>query len=127
MLARVAKINAVARDLSARVAVVLVYVNEAHPSDVWPVGKVSVNPRPRSIEDRQRAALAFRDRYGLEVPLYLDPLDGDDGFDARYGAWPDCSYCVDPAARKVIFVPAMREARYVEDWPTALRAMYGSG
>lgn len=118
------KINAVHRDLASRVAVILIYLQEAHPSDVWPVGGVSVNPCPRSIEDRQRAALAFRDRYAIEPPIYCDPMDGDDGFDAMFGAWPDQAYCVKPETRKVIFVPKMVDAHYVTDWTEALRVMY---
>lgn len=116
--------NALARDLAARVAIVFVYLQEAHPSDLWPIGSASVHTTHLSIQDRQAAALAFREKHGLEVPFYLDTIAGE--LDRALGAWPDKCYVVDTKTDRCIFTPAIRDGQYVTDWTEALPVMYSS-
>lgn len=83
----------------AGVAVVLIYIHEAH-SSAWPVG-LPDQPEPHACyADRVRRACAFRDANpGLPYPLYLDTWG--DAFEQRYRAWPDHYYLVEAATGRL--------------------------
>ena len=79
----------------------MVYIEEAHASDVW---QVAVNERdevvfatPSSIEERaDLAAVCVRD-LGIEFPAVVD--DFDNSVEEAYTAWPDRLYVVDVEGR----------------------------
>ena len=81
----------------------MVYIAEAHASDVW---QLAANERdevvfatPSSIEERaELAAVCLRD-LGIEFPAVVD--DFDDRVEEVYTAWPDRLYVVDVEGRLV--------------------------
>ncbi len=79
----------------------MVYIEEAHASDVW---QLAVNERdevvfstPSSIEERaDLAAVCLRD-LGVEFPAVVD--DFGNSVEQAYTAWPDRLYVVDVEGR----------------------------
>jgi len=79
----------------------MVYIAEAHASDVW---QVAVNKKdevvfasPESIEERtDLAAVCVRD-LGIDFPAVVD--DFDNSVEEAYTAWPDRLYVVDVEGR----------------------------
>ena len=82
----------------------MVYITEAHPSDVWQMesnikDKV-VFASPRSEEERAFVAGACVRKLGIEVPAVLDEFGNST--ESAYTAWPDRMYLID-ANGKVAF------------------------
>ena len=75
----------------------MVYVQEAHASDVWPISssRYSHNGQPVDIkaptrdEERCRLASLFARDYGLEaVSVLVDPVEAHNPFEHSYAPWP---------------------------------------
>lgn len=76
------------RQFRGRVAFILVYVDEAHPTDGWVMpDNAFVVARARSIEDRRIAALEFRRRLGVSFPIVLETMDR--AAERTFGAFPN--------------------------------------
>jgi hypothetical protein len=79
------------------VAFLVVYITEAHPSDVWQMhsnieDKV-VFASPRSEEERSFVAGACVRKLGIEIPAVLDEFGNST--EQAYTAWPDRLYLID--------------------------------
>jgi hypothetical protein len=79
----------------------VVYITEAHPSDVWQMesnlkDKV-VFASPRSEEERAFVAGACVRKLGIEIPAVLDEFGNST--ESAYTAWPDRLYLIDAAGR----------------------------
>ena len=79
----------------------MVYITEAHPSDVWQMqsnikDKV-VFSSPRNQEERALVAGACVRKLGIEIPAALD-LFGN-STEQAYTAWPDRLYLIDGRGR----------------------------
>ena len=79
----------------------MVYIEEAHASDVW---QVAVNERnelvfavPSSIEERAELAVVCIRDLGIEFPAVVDSFDNS--VEEAYTAWPDRLYVVDVEGR----------------------------
>ena len=79
----------------------VVYITEAHPSDVWQMqsnirDKV-VFASPKSEEERAFVAGACVRKLGIEIPALLDEFGNST--EQTYTAWPDRIYLVDATGR----------------------------
>ena len=75
----------------------VVYITEAHPSDVWQMqsnikDKV-VFASPKNEEERAFLAGACVRKLGIEIPAVLDEFGNST--ESAYTAWPDRLYLID--------------------------------
>jgi hypothetical protein len=80
-----------------RVAFYVVYIQEAHPTDLWQLS-ANVNEgvlfaSPRSDEERTATASACVRKLGIELPSVLDPIENPT--ERAYTGWPDRLYLID--------------------------------
>ncbi len=79
----------------------MVYITEAHPSDVWQMesnlkDKV-VFASPRNEDERGFVAGACVRKLGIEIPALLDEFGNST--ETAYTAWPDRLYLIDRAGK----------------------------
>ena len=86
-----------------RVAFYVVYIQEAHPTDLW---QLPSNLRdgvllasPQSDEERTSTALSCVRKLGIQIPAVLDPIDNPT--ERAYTAWPDRMFLIDRNGRIV--------------------------
>jgi len=84
-----------------RVTFYVVYIQEAHPTDLW---QLPVNQRegvlfasPRTADERQETASACVRKLGLTVPALVDGIAN--GVERAYTGWPDRLYLIDSSGR----------------------------
>lgn len=113
-----------------------VYIAEAHASDEWPIQSSRYNDdrgvvdikQHRTTEDRQTAALTFREDFFLEwCPFYLDivppleksnesrdaeenPFRSDGEFERVFAPWPTRFYVLHQG--KVVFISYPKNSTY---------------
>jgi thiol-disulfide isomerase/thioredoxin len=80
-----------------QVEFLVVYITEAHPSDVWQTesnfrDKV-VFASPRSEDERASVAGACVRKLGIKIPALLDEFGNST--ESAYTAWPDRIYLID--------------------------------
>jgi hypothetical protein len=85
------------------VGFLVVYITEAHPSDVWQMesnikDKV-VFASPRDEEERASVAGTCVRKLGIEIPAVLDEFGNST--EAAYTAWPDRMYLINAEGRVV--------------------------
>jgi hypothetical protein len=78
------------------VAFYVIYIREAHPSNVW---QMSSNIRdnvilvdPKTFEERTAVAESCVRKLGIKIPAVVDDLG--DGVEAAYTGWPDRLYLI---------------------------------
>ena len=66
----------------------MVYITEAHPSDVWPIGESAgtINKNHTCLKDRSDCAYKFQKEYKTSFPIYLDNMNSD--YETTYSCWP---------------------------------------
>jgi type I thyroxine 5'-deiodinase len=86
-----------------RVAFYAVYIQEAHPSDIW---QMSSNVRdnvifttPRTEEERVEIAESCVRRLGIRFPALVDGMENTT--ERRYTGWPDRLMLIDIDGRLV--------------------------
>jgi hypothetical protein len=84
-----------------RAAFFVVYIREAHPSDIW---QMAVNVRekvvyqsPQNADERVNLAGTCVRKLGIEMPALVDGFDN--ATDAVYSGWPDRLYVIDGDGR----------------------------
>jgi hypothetical protein len=79
----------------------IVYIQEAHPSDIWQMAsnirQNVVFASPKSPEARTDIASACVRNLHLKIPALLDPLDNRT--ERAYTGWPDRLYVIDRDGR----------------------------
>ena len=79
----------------------MVYITEAHPSDVWQmesnVKEQVVFASPHSEDERAFVAGACVRKLGIEIPAVLDEFGNST--ESAYTAWPDRIYLIDAGGR----------------------------
>jgi Iodothyronine deiodinase len=79
----------------------VVYITEAHPSDVWQmesnVKDKVVFASPRNEEERASVAGTCVRKLGIKVPALLDEFGNST--EGAYTAWPDRLYLIDRNGR----------------------------
>jgi len=94
----------------------LVYTLEAHATDEWPISSARADPsgepvqikKHRSIEERLRAARAFREAFQVPFRVVADTID--DTFEAQFCTWPFRFYVLQHG--RVVFQAQPRECSY---------------
>ncbi len=86
-----------------KVSFLVVYITEAHPSDVWQmesnVRDKVVFASPRSEDERASVAGTCVRKLGIEIPALLDEFGNST--ESAYTAWPDRMYLIDRAGKVV--------------------------
>lgn len=81
-------IAAIEQEFRDHAAFVLVYIDEAHPTDGWAMpGNPFEVARARSLDDRRAAAIGFRNRLGIAIPIALETMDRS--AERVFGAFPN--------------------------------------
>ena len=84
-----------------RVAFFVVYIQEAHASDVWQmpsnIRQSVVFRLPRSLEEREGVATSCVTKLGIKIPALID--DMSDSTERAYTGWPDRLYLIDRSGR----------------------------
>jgi len=73
---------------------VLVYIEEAHAIDEWPISSARYNTghgvvavkQPTTMAEREAAAKAMKHNLGCELPVALDGMDNE--FSKQFSPWP---------------------------------------
>ena len=80
-----------------QVAFLVVYISEAHPSDVWQmesnVRDKVVFASPKNAEERALLAGTCVRKLGIKIPAVLDEFG--DSTEKAYTGWPDRMYLID--------------------------------
>ena len=80
-----------------RAAFYVVYIREAHPSDIWQMGanvrENVVYQSPQNTEERVELANVCVKNLGIEMPALVDNFDNST--DTAYSGWPDRLYVID--------------------------------
>ena len=88
-------------DFRERAALYVVYIEEAHASDVWqlPVNEKQnvVFAAPKSMDERYGIASACVRKLNIKLPALID--DFGDSTERAYTAWPDRLYVIDKDGR----------------------------
>ena len=74
-----------------------VYLFEAHPADVWPLGTHVVVNHHRSLHDRAVAASRFVRSVGWKFPMFLDSMDN--AFANALASHPERYFVFKPSAK----------------------------
>ena len=92
-----AEIEKIRDEFKNEVALVLVYIKEAHPSDEWQsdnnVTSNVIFKQPQSFEARLEVARSFVDRMKVDSETLVD--DARNTALACYAAWPERIYVID--------------------------------
>jgi hypothetical protein len=66
----------------------MIYITEAHPADVWPIGMSAgtINYKHQNIKDRSKYAIKFQKEYDTHFPILLDNMESD--YENTYSCWP---------------------------------------
>ena len=72
----------------AHVRFLVVYVQEAHTTDGWRLGRVLTTvPQHKTLDDRLAAARAFVERFSFEIETCVDSMANH--FNNRFAVWPE--------------------------------------
>jgi len=89
---------------------VMVYIEEAHAIDEWPInsgryngGKPVCYKQPKSMEDRMKIAADFKINFNPRFPIYCDELTNF--FSETYAGWPLRFYIMHNDIIKYIALP----------------------
>ena len=94
-------LNALQKKYKDRAAFYVVYIQEAHPVDLWQMqSNVKENVLVKStktLEERSQAAGSCVLRLGINIPAVID--GPDDRVERAYTGWPDRLYVIDRDGR----------------------------
>ena len=81
------QVNASVEQYSQSVDFVMVYIEEAHASDEWPIYQVDIEQH-KSIEARISLADKYRRDFDChkDMTIFADTMDND--FNCHYASWP---------------------------------------
>jgi len=90
-------LNKLYQQYQNQVSFLVVYISEAHPSDVWQmesnVREKVVFASPRSEDERATVAGTCVRKLGIQIPALLDEFGNST--ESAYTAWPDRIYLID--------------------------------
>jgi len=70
----------------------MIYIDEAHANDIWPLGNHIEIPNHKTFGDRQNAAKLLKEKFNLQLPVLLDSMENK--FDQEYAVWPERYYFI---------------------------------
>ena len=81
-------------DMIDKINLFVVYVTEAHASDVWNIGESAgfFVESHKKIEDRIICADKLKNTFGLTMPIYCDNMENE--FETKYASWPFRYYII---------------------------------
>ncbi len=87
----------------SKVAFLIVYILEAHPTDVWQtennVKDKVLFPSPKDFEERDQVAGTCVRKLGIKFPAVIDGFDNR--IESAYTGWPERIYLIDRNGRIV--------------------------
>ena len=88
----------------------LIYINEAHASDIWPIGLSAgvINKSHKILNDRQRCAKNLIHRLEFKIHVYLDNMNND--FKKKFASWPFRAIIVKNT--KIVYNSALKNSEY---------------
>jgi hypothetical protein len=94
-------LNKLYQEFGEKVGFLVVYITEAHPSDLWQSqnnfkDKV-VFASPRNEDERASLAGTCVRKLGIEIPAVLDEFGNST--ESAYTAWPDRLYVIDRSGK----------------------------
>jgi len=79
----------------------VVYIQEAHPSDVWQMASnirdQIIFQTPRNFDERTEVAVSCVRKLGIKIPAVID--DMKDSAERAYAGWPDRIYLIDQSGK----------------------------
>lgn len=78
-----------------RFNIFIIYITEAHAVDVWNIGESAgtINFAHKTIDDRIKCGIKFRDTFKLDVPIYCDNMENE--AETYFSGWPFRYYTID--------------------------------
>jgi hypothetical protein len=88
-----------------KINVIMIYITEAHATDVWNIGESAgaLNESHKCIEERITCAKNMESKYKLSFPIYADNMSDD--FENKYSGWPFRYYIANGKILKHIGMP----------------------
>jgi hypothetical protein len=94
-------LNKLYEQYGSQAAFLIVYILEAHPTDVWQtesnIKEKIVFASPKSYEEREFVAGSCVRKLGIKFPAVLDGFDNS--VEKAYTGWPDRIYLIDKEGR----------------------------
>lgn len=105
----------------------VVYIGEAHPTDLWQVPNnlrdQVLHRNPTTLDERAALADLCVTRLSIELPAVVDDID--DSTDTAYSGWPERLYLIDRDGR-VAYKSRPGPFRYKPaDLEAALEVLHG--
>lgn len=105
-----------------------VYIQEAHPSDIWQMGsnvrEGVVFRDPQSEAERTGVAESCVRKLGIRFPALIDGIDNT--VERQYTGWPDRLYLIDREGRVAFKSEPGPFGFHPANLETALRGVLGS-
>lgn len=100
--------NEIAESFSDVASFMMVYISEAHATDVWPLGNTVCVNEHKCIEDRIKAAKEFIvEERKNKIPLFVDTMSNQ--FDEKFMAWPERFYIIQGNVFKFVAQPSKED------------------
>ena len=99
--------QAMSEKYAGKAVFLIVYIREAHASDVWPLGKVACIRNHQSLQERIDVAKSLRDEMGVTMPILVDTMENS--FDERWNAWPERFYVLQNLAFELVAEPSLND------------------
>ncbi len=94
-------LNKLYKEYGTQVSFMVVYITEAHPSDLWQTQSNFkdnvVFASPRNEDERANLAGTCVRKLGIEIPALLDEFGNST--ESAYTAWPERIYLIDRAGK----------------------------
>lgn len=84
----------------------IIYITEAHATDVWNIGESAgfLIESHKNVEDRLICMDKLKKAFGLTMPIYCDNMNND--FETEYASWPFRYYVIKNGRFLMIFEPS---------------------
>jgi len=96
-------LNGWQQEFGNKIEFLVVYIAEAHASDVWPLGNHVNLPSHKMFEDRVASSDILTGKYGLEIPILYDGMRNF--FDEQFAVWPERYYLIRAGKMENIWSP----------------------
>jgi hypothetical protein len=85
----------------------MIYINEAHASDIWNIGLSAgtVNHSHKNLDDRIGCIKKFIDTFNISFPVFADSINSIESFENVFAAWPFRFYVCEYNVVKIIGQP----------------------
>jgi len=110
----VPKLNEIAEKFKDIAHFLTIYISEAHPSDVWPLGRTVCIDQHKTIDDRIKAAKEqLIEKRSCKIPILIDSMDNE--FDNEYHGWPERFYVLKGKFVDLLGMPSQEDKGFNRD------------